>query len=353
MIYEVLTISGNKEEKNHNFWTRDKFYGRTGFLLISVTIVAAYGIGGQIRNALFGTPEYSGHQTPLEGVIFILFFAGGTFLTITLTDLVGVLSNNLLKDLANKEVITPDLRDRSIRIIWSKWVYLLAGVFYIFSLISLFALVIIDKYDAYNTIGSLIVQIVASVIIAEFLWVVFMTALAILILPSKKGLILNVFSGDKAGGLSPIANYLLKVSLLITLLGSTSIYWGTRSTTEAGLIASILYLLGVIALPIIYFMIPSIGLNRFMKAEKFEVLNELALKMTDAYETLKKSPDSITGDYLEQIQLTQVLFNQASTMQEWPFSFSGLRNLLTSFLLPIIVFLITNYEQILSFLNIS
>ena len=80
-----------------------------------------------------------------------------------------------------------------------------------------------------------------------------------------------------------------------------------------------------------------------------EVLNELATLITTSYNKLIDTPVEIDSTYVDKIELAELLRQNASSMREWPFSFSGLRNLLTSFLLPIVLFILSNAADIQQF----
>ncbi|MHA2244882.1 MAG: hypothetical protein ACXADY_07920 [Candidatus Hodarchaeales archaeon] len=336
-------------KKNNYFYTRTKF-GRWRFDLIMVvgfTIQFSIGI---IEGIIWGFPTKFPIEILLANNIFAAF---GSYSILLLTEIVSQLNSRLISELTENQIFpeSKKFEKKMMDILWSKKVYILAGLLFIFQLISQTALWLVDyegKLLLTHIINLSVLGWLAPILYAELIWTVLIPILLIFALPFLKDIRieLNVFTSDSAGGLSPIANYLLQISLMITLTESLALYW--LSTPDADLWAQIALVTIIILIPLFYFIIPTIGLNRVMRQQKNAVLKELDKKMKEIY--MMVSPlqaHEVTKSmqyYLETIRLLQ---ESASAMHEWPFSLSGLRNLLSSFLIPMGIFLFNNIQKIM------
>jgi hypothetical protein len=333
------------EKQNGYFITRQTRFGRKGFYFAMIVLSLIALVLFLIRDILIGHPQ---GRTLEEEIIQITFIFLVIIFLIVTTEVVCYLSFNLFSDLNSKGVITSDFMQFIRKIIWSKWIYVLSGLFYIITCTSSIGAYLVGLYDFTDMASSFILNIVGAIIYVEFFWVIFSTTFIILYFPTRShDVILDVFASDNAGGLSPIASYLLKISLLITLFSTLSLYWVFSPTAgdnpfEIRLLALII----ILALPLFYFIIPTIGLNRIMRAKKMEVLDKLTNLITTSYTKVINNSAEIDSAYKEKIELAELLRQNASSMREWPFSFSGLRNLLTSFLLPIALFVFSNAADI-------
>ena len=344
-----MTVSRNTQAKSL-FRTRSTRLGRWGFLnVVGLGMVIAH-IIYHIRDALVGNPIGLTFEIALINSIMAI---GGTILSILLTDFISSSSSRLLSELQENAIITKDQREKITAILWNDRIYLVAGVVYGISLIlNTLLFVAAEKKDLTEYLIPYFTGGITAVIATELVWIIFSVPFIILIAPfkNKKIIQLDVFAADRAGGLAPVSTFLLKGSLLLTLLGSTFIYWIFRPPIISFEL-SLITLIGVLSLPLVYFILPTIGLNRIMRTQKQQILNQLAQTVKETHRRFVHNPEATSSSQIEKIELTRILERRASEMQEWPFSFSGLRNLLTSFILPIGVYILTNIKDLLSFFN--
>ncbi len=225
------------------------------------------------------------------------------------------------------------------------------------------------EYIPVAIIMGTLTQVILALTLAEMLWVIAMPVIIIFLLPylgeevkedlsrpktfSSKikrrvknwfptiELNLDIFANDNSMGLSPISNYLLKVSLLITFFGSTLLYWMQHTI----LLFAIALLLVILAAPIIYFIFPTIGLNHLMSITKENALKELNGKLREAYTDITRGDTPWADQSLQNVLL---MINEVEKKKQWPFSTRGLRNLISSFLIPIAIFLVNNMDSIIS-----
>ncbi len=342
----------NEEQQKHDFLTRTTKYGRKGYLVAIFLLTGLSNLIFFIHHQVVGlAPGWTWEQEIFQQ-IFILIVNS---LVVLFTDLSSDMSFNLFKKLEEEQVIPRENVEQINGFLWDKKVYAITIIIFLISV--LFGLMnIIMGFEpleyvfSLEFLAALIGQPVFALIFSELIWIIFSTTVTILLLPFRNWKVsLNVFSGDKAGGIHSISTYLLRISLMITLLCTTYLYWVLGPATSIyPLEWRIVALFGVLSLPLLYFIVPTIGLNRIMKKEKNTVLRELSVRLNHAYSTLTTDSSKIDSTILEQVQLVELLHTKATQMREWPFSLSGLRNLLTSFILPIGLFFLTNLQDILS-----
>jgi hypothetical protein len=304
-----------------------------------------------IINLIFGyTPEHSA-----ETEIMIIIMGGiGNFVLLVFIEIISNMNYNLLTSLIEKGIIIGDskeLKEKAIRFLWTKYVYVLALLIYSvpFTILTIGVLVGRAQLE-FIIFGAYINFIFSAILYAEVGWIMFGPILIIaLYLPRHRRIKLKVFDSDLAGGLNPIANYLLKISLMLTILGTIALFWISLGlASEELFILSFILLTGVLSLPLLYFILPTIGLNQIMRKQKYETLSKLDAKIQQIYEVYKTNPSEIDDSLMKQMQMNEMLIQKARMMRDWPFSLRGLRNLLTSFLLPIGIFVINNLDSLLN-----
>ncbi|MFX0086459.1 MAG: hypothetical protein ACFFAU_12385 [Candidatus Hodarchaeota archaeon] len=286
---------------------------------------------------------------------FLHHFAsyGGIILMLIITEIVSNWNYTLFHELLESDIFQEDkekMKGEIEGLLWHNGVYLLFIVFYFIPPILTFINSLLGFVPLHQVVEAFFTLLVAALLFAEMFWVISVPVILILLLP-RKNLKPDVFNSDGSLGFAPIANYLLKISLMITLFGSSTLYWITtapsKATTPEALEATLLYsslvLMVVIIVPILYFIVPTIGLNRSMKKAKFEVLNDLNKDLKEIYKTKDWKNTSM--------QNLISLIREVERKNEWPFSMTGIRNLITSFLLPIGIFLFNNVDTILAVLT--
>jgi len=292
----------------------------------------------------------------------------GLFIFLVLTDFISSLNKSLLNELIKTKILIDgknSVYDTLAAILWSKKVYILTGIIYSFTLIMIALDVLLGITQDLNVLIGALAQIVLAIVLAELIWVVFAPIYIILILPLQAELTkdhnsrlkqkfnlgihlnLDVFASDNSMGLSPISSYLLKVSLLITLYGTSLLYW----TQYPVLIISLMLLAGIISAPLIYFILPTIGLNKVMRIAKRSALDNLSYRLREAYRTFTNSESELNRQEKQDLQNILLLIDIIEKKREWPFSAKGLRNLLSSFIIPIMIFLFNNADSILAFIQ--
>ncbi|MHA1331836.1 MAG: hypothetical protein ACTSR2_12245, partial [Candidatus Hodarchaeales archaeon] len=269
-------------------------------------------------------------------------------------EIISNLNDNFIQNLLLKKIVigdTTELRSKAINFVWSSKIYYVVIVTYVIVNIGNIFYFLTGKITIYHMFfGGIVGLTVTLTLYGEFFWLVFSPTIIILYLP-KLGLKLDVFDCDMAGGLSPVANYLLKISLMLTLFGTASLYWILGVLKSEEMYIGFLMLITVIILPILYFIIPTIGLRKFMIDQKKEVLINLNERYNNIYQSVITK--NLEKNDIEQIQIVEILRKHAMEMREWPFSFAGLRNLITSMILPIGLFLLNNLDVILSSLKLN
>ena len=364
----------------NEFITRKKF-GRWKFDLY---VVIYYIIVITISHLLFqefADPTTEQLNQSIEGGVAAII---GLFILFFVIELVSTLNSSLINDLSKKRVIAgeeKDIREKLTKIIWSNKVYWFAAILFVtialvfvlgFFIEGTEAITYSEDYIPIAVIMGAFTQIVLALTLAEMVWVIAMPIIIIFLLPylgeekqkeldhgdnfvSKiktriknwfptLDLSLDVFANDNSMGLSPISNYLLKVSLLITFFGTTLLYW----TQHTIFLFAVALLIAVLAAPIIYFIFPTIGLNSLMANTKEHALDELNGKLREAYTDITQGGASWSDQSLQNILL---MINEVEKKKEWPFSTRGLRNLISSFLIPIAIFIMNNVDSIVSFFS--
>lgn len=239
-------------KKNNYFYTRTKF-GRGRFdliMIIGITIQFSLAI---IEGSIWGFPT----KFPFEISLANGFFAAiGSYCFLLLTEIVSQLNSRLIRELTENRVFpeSETFEKKAKDILWSNKVYLLAVVLYIWQTITQTALVLVEyegKLLLTHIINSTILGWIGPILYAELIWIVMVPILLIFTLPFLKDIKieLNVFTSDAAGGLSPVADYLLKISLMITLTESLALYW--LSTPDAELWAQLALIIIIILIPLI------------------------------------------------------------------------------------------------------
>ena len=272
----------------NEFITRKKF-GRWKFDLY---VVIYYIIVITISHLLFqefADPTTEQLNQSIEGGVAAII---GLFILFFVIELVSTLNSSLINDLSKKRVIAgeeKDIREKLTKIIWSSKVYWFAAILFVtialvfvlgFFIEGTEAITYSEDYIPIAVIMGAFTQIVLALTLAEMVWVIAMPIIIIFLLPylgeekqkeldhgdnfvSKiktriknwfptLDLSLDVFANDNSMGLSPISNYLLKVSLLITFFGTTLLYW----TQHTIFLFAVALLIAVLAAPIIYFIFP-------------------------------------------------------------------------------------------------
>ncbi|MHA2226939.1 MAG: hypothetical protein ACXAC8_17120 [Candidatus Hodarchaeales archaeon] len=287
----------------------------------------------------------------------LVAFIGVCFM-IALIELISNWNYTLLNELKEKSVFgekTEKNYEKLKKILWHKLVYVLFVIIWLAIIIfTIFNYLMAQIYfpgqmDFIELIAAFTIQIILALCLSELIWMIIVPVLIILWIPTQK-LELDVFDSDGSLGLSPIANYLLKISLMITLFGTSTLLW---LSTIPIFIYQLLLLLGVIFAPIIYFIFPTVGLNRTMKKIKYKVLDDLNGKLGEYYNNVSSSSTSADwGD--RSIQNIIFLIKEVDGKKEWPFSVQGLRNLISSFIIPIGIFLFNTFNnELLSLFGIS
>ncbi|NHJ02327.1 MAG: hypothetical protein EAX86_09355 [Candidatus Heimdallarchaeota archaeon] len=328
------------------FWTRKRF-GRWRYDIIVIFITALFNFGSITPIILWGIDVLRPNQPPEAHIMdAIVAFIGSTFMLL-LTEYLCNISYTMLKNIINREIVRGKPKEEreaeAINFIWNSKIYYLCILLIIAQLgfgvigVALGATTILD-----GIFGSP-VMVLSSIIYVEFFWIAFAPTMLIFYLP-RLPIQLNVFESDSAGGLGAIANYLLKGSLILTAFGTFALYW-VISTSAIVFEIGVMMLAVILAIPLIYFIVPTIGLRSIMIKEKYRVLDAINYQIGEVYLKLHAN-DQISQETFIQVQGLSTLRQQVMSMHEWPFSFTGLRNLLTSFLIPIGVFLLNNLDSL-------
>ncbi|MFX1253398.1 MAG: hypothetical protein ACFFCZ_17450 [Promethearchaeota archaeon] len=278
--------------------------------------------------------------TPLNLPIAIL----GNIIMIVVTELISNMNFNLFNNLLDNEIIVGsknEIFERIEKILWHKGVYVLFLVFYVITDISTLNVYLLGDIGILNLLVDPITNIVLALLFAEMIWVIGAPLAVMMFFLPRQDLNLDIFNSDGAMGLGSIANYLLLIALMITLFGSVVLFWVSDAPT---IDYSIALLLGVIIGPISYFILPTIGLNRAMKREKYNTLDKLNEKLRKIYNNIESA--RMVDWENPSIENLLLFIREVEKKNEWPFSATGLRNLIGSFIIPIGIFLITNYTAI-------
>jgi len=251
----------------------------------------------------------------------------GLFIFLVLTDFISSLNKSLLNELIKTKILIDgknSVYDTLAAILWSKKVYILTGIIYSFTLIMIALDVLLGITQDLNVLIGALAQIVLAIVLAELIWVVFAPIYIILILPLQAELTkdhnsrlkqkfnlgihlnLDVFASDNSMGLSPISSY---------------------------------------------FILPTIGLNKVMRIAKRSALDNLSYRLREAYRTFTNSESELNRQEKQDLQNILLLIDIIEKKREWPFSAKGLRNLLSSFIIPIMIFLFNNADSILAFIQ--
>lgn len=334
---------------SNHFYTRKKF-GRFRFDVIIMLVFTIITALGYYLGITFGFAEEtftSEENILLSGIVAII----GNMFILLFTELISNLNNSLISDLVKANIIEQDsevFEENARKFIWSNKVYILSALFYclFFSITTIGILINAETWYG-GVLGGYMGQFILAIIFAELLWSVLAPPIFILFI-SRYKLKLNIFSGDKSGGLGIIADYLLKISLMITFFGSLLLYWIIQPTTPIEI--SILALISIISAPIIYFIIPTLNLNSIMSTQKNAVIDKLDKNIQESYDKIVTlTYEDASKELLEYIETNIRLKDQAMQMHEWPFSVSGLRNLSSSFIIPIGIFLLNNSDKLINF----
>ncbi|MFX1548609.1 MAG: hypothetical protein ACFFCU_20545 [Promethearchaeota archaeon] len=330
------------------YYTRLKI-GRKKYLVSFLIIGTIFGWTQWILNFIFG---YAPEEMKAETEFLNLIVGGiGNIMLLSFIEIISNMNYNLLITMTKKGVIIGDpqeLEEKAIKFLWTKYVYALALLIYSIPFTIITIAVLTGRQHILSVITGYPGFMLSAILYAEVGWIMFGPIFIIaLYLPRHQRIQLNVFDSDLAGGLNPIANYLLKISLMLTLLGTLALYWISQGlATEELFILSLLVLMGILILPLLYFILPTIGLNQIMRKQKCETLSKLDAKIQQIYEIYKTNPSTIDDSLMKQMQMNEMLIQKVRMMRESPFSLRGLRNLLTSFLLPIGVFVLNNLESL-------
>ncbi|MFX0065511.1 MAG: hypothetical protein ACFFC7_25340 [Candidatus Hermodarchaeota archaeon] len=285
--------------------------------------------------------------TPLNLPIAIV----GNITMLVVTEAISNMNFRLFNNLLDNEIILGsknEIFERIKKILWHKGVYVLFVVFYIITNISTLNGYVSGIIGSNHLLVDPITNIVLALLFAELVWVIAAPIAVMMFFLPRQELNLDIFHSDGSMGLRPIANYLLLIALMITLVGSISLFWISESPI---LEYSIALLLGVIMAPIGYFVVPTIGLNKGMKRVKYNALDKLNGSLKEIYNRIESSSNVDWEN--PSIQNLLLFIREIENKREWPFSATGVRNLMGSFIIPVSIFLFTNYQIIVSFFGIG
>lgn len=318
------------------FITRTKL-GRKKFFII-ISTLSLLQIILQV-----GLASMAGTLSSMNLIIFPIGFLQNIVLLLLIELLSNWTDNLIHKYFENGFIEDPDGRilENLKNRIWSSYVYLFVVVGWVAFIVLWTTMYALGMTDVVTWIVSSVFMGITSLLYCEILFLVFMPAYLIFKLPKEVQFNLNVFHPDQAGGSTFIANYLLKVSILLTLVGSGILFW---ATTTPNLIFGLGYLVSAIIPPILYFILPTIGLRSTMVKAKDVSSLKLSTLIENYYMELSaKGIDSMNA---KNVDITNVisLIEEVKRMRTWPFSVQGLRNLSTTFLLPVGIYLFNNQQ---------
>lgn len=141
---------------------------------------------------------------------------------------------------------------------------------------------------------------------------------------------INQFSGN---GLQALGSSFLKMSLSIAVSFILIVATSIVAPFEKNLI--VLIWLGVAALLIFgFFLLPQIGIHRVMLHEKTNRMSSFTHHLEEAMDRTLKDPSAENMQRLKELFEVQ---NHLKGMNEWPFDFNSVWQLLTALIIPIIL----------------
>lgn len=141
---------------------------------------------------------------------------------------------------------------------------------------------------------------------------------------------INQFSGN---GLQALGSSFLKMSLSIAVSFILIVGTAIVAPFEKNLI--VLIWLGVAAFLIFgFFLVPQIGIHRVMVNEKTNRMFSFTHHLEDAMDRTLKDPSAENMQRLKELFEVQ---NHLKGMNEWPFDFNSVWQLLTALIIPIIL----------------
>jgi len=141
---------------------------------------------------------------------------------------------------------------------------------------------------------------------------------------------INQFSGN---GLQALGSSFLKMSLSIAVSFILIVATSIVAPFEKNLI--VLIWLGVAALLIFgFFLLPQIGIHRVMLHEKTNRMSSFTHHLEEAMDRTLKNPSAENMQRLKELFEVQ---NHLKGMNEWPFDFNSVWQLLTALIIPIIL----------------
>jgi hypothetical protein len=138
---------------------------------------------------------------------------------------------------------------------------------------------------------------------------------------------------NRQGGILSMGSLFLRMSFSIALANSMIVLTAVFSPFSGSWI--ILFWLGIAGLAVLaFFIIPQYGVHKIMAKEKEQRIEAFAGHLETAMEESLKNPDQSNMQKLRQLFELQ---HHLTQMNEWPFNYNALWQLITALLIPILL----------------